>query len=164
MEFLINRDGKLCQRCGTTDDLTLDHVDNDRENHAVTNIQILCRPCNTTKNNRLRAGGNQRISVGPGDLNINKKPLEMVALINATPETQLRYLYWPAYKKWIIEKISERGSITPDEAKHAGAMAVDCSASTAYNYFKQLTSFEGSLRIIVAETGVKVAVLREGRE
>ena len=159
MDILISRDGELCQHCGATNDLTIDHVDSDFENHELTNLQILCRRCNTSKNNRLRAGRNLKIKRNPGDPGKKRKrktPLEVVDLNNATAETQLRSHYWPAYQRWIVDVINKRGSILPSEAQYEGAMAVGCSPTTAYSYFRAITSVGGAL---ADETGTKVAVL-----
>lgn len=51
---LIARDGNKCQRCGTTDKITVDHIvplarggTNDLEN-----LQLLCKLCNGVKGDR----------------------------------------------------------------------------------------------------------------
>lgn len=51
---LIERDGKYCQRCGTTEQLSIDHVvplvrggTNDFDN-----LQLLCNKCNSAKGAR----------------------------------------------------------------------------------------------------------------
>ncbi|MFJ7297510.1 HNH endonuclease [Streptomyces collinus] len=51
-QFVYERDGYRCARCGATDDLTLDHI------HpwvlggvnSAENLRTLCRPCNSSKN------------------------------------------------------------------------------------------------------------------
>ncbi|MEU6017001.1 HNH endonuclease signature motif containing protein [Streptomyces sp. NPDC047515] len=53
--FIYERDGYQCTRCGDTDDLTLDHI------HpwvlgganSADNLQTLCRPCNSSKNAKV---------------------------------------------------------------------------------------------------------------
>ena len=52
---IFNRDGKVCKNCGTTKDLTLDHiipVSKGGEN-TLDNLQVLCRSCNSKKNNKI---------------------------------------------------------------------------------------------------------------
>jgi hypothetical protein len=52
---IYERDGYKCKHCGTSNDLSLDHI------HPVTkggitsfnNLQTLCRPCNSRKGNRI---------------------------------------------------------------------------------------------------------------
>ena len=57
---LVDRDGDVCRDCHMTPEpqameLTLDHIDGDRTNHAMDNLQLLCKSCNTAKKNRLQA-------------------------------------------------------------------------------------------------------------
>lgn len=49
--LVYERDGGACLHCGTTDDLTLDHVIPWSEGGPDTypNLQTLCRPCNSRK-------------------------------------------------------------------------------------------------------------------
>lgn len=50
-DALVERDGAVCQHCGESQDLTLDHVDPDGKT-VLENLQILCRPCNSSKRER----------------------------------------------------------------------------------------------------------------
>lgn len=50
-KFVANRDGLKCTYCGTSFDLTLDHITPIKaggSNH-LDNLQILCRSCNSKK-------------------------------------------------------------------------------------------------------------------
>lgn len=50
-ELVFKRDGKFCRRCGTIDDLTIDHIFpliRGGESN-LENLQVLCRPCNSSK-------------------------------------------------------------------------------------------------------------------
>ena len=51
---VFDRDGRNCQRCGATDDLTLDHINPFARGGATTydNLQTLCRSCNSAKGTR----------------------------------------------------------------------------------------------------------------
>jgi hypothetical protein len=53
--FVFERDGHACLRCGATEDLTLDHVHPWSIGGADTpdNLQVLCRPCNSSKGDRV---------------------------------------------------------------------------------------------------------------
>ena len=64
LDTLIARDGAVCKRCGRTEWLTIDHVvpawiltDMGVSEHDTytdfDNLQILCKPCNQFKSNRL---------------------------------------------------------------------------------------------------------------
>ena len=37
-----------CNRCGTTDQLLVHHVDGDHTNNVVENLEVLCSPCHTS--------------------------------------------------------------------------------------------------------------------
>ena len=58
---LVRRDADQCRECGGTPAtlgvprLTIDHVDGDRTDDSLDNLQLLCRSCNTAKRNRLQA-------------------------------------------------------------------------------------------------------------
>jgi hypothetical protein len=53
--FVFERDGHACQHCGTSEDLALDHVHPWSIGGPDTpdNLQILCRPCNSRKGDRV---------------------------------------------------------------------------------------------------------------
>lgn len=54
-ERVYERDGYRCVRCGSADDLTLDHIIPWSKNGAdkVSNLQTLCGPCNSGKGARV---------------------------------------------------------------------------------------------------------------
>ena len=39
---------RVCENCGSTDNLCVHHKDRDRANNTAENLQILCKPCHTT--------------------------------------------------------------------------------------------------------------------
>lgn len=54
---IFERDGKFCNRCFSTDKLHLDHilpVSKNGEN-TLENLQVLCRSCNSKKNNKIES-------------------------------------------------------------------------------------------------------------
>jgi hypothetical protein len=54
---VIERDGKRCLRCRSTRDLTVDHIvpRSRGGSNDESNLQTLCRKCNSAKNNRISA-------------------------------------------------------------------------------------------------------------
>lgn len=48
---VAKRDGEFCQKCGTTEDLTLDHIEalSRGGSNDVSNLRILCRSHNSQK-------------------------------------------------------------------------------------------------------------------
>lgn len=55
MLAIIKRDGYCCAECGSTEDITVDHiVPLSREgSDELNNLRLLCRSCNSRKGNRL---------------------------------------------------------------------------------------------------------------
>lgn len=53
--FIFERDGYRCLHCGTTEDLTIDHIHPKSRGgtDAVDNLQTLCRSCNCRKGARV---------------------------------------------------------------------------------------------------------------
>lgn len=52
---VFRRDGEICKWCGATDDLTIDHIWPQvlGGGHDLDNLQVLCRPCNSSKGARV---------------------------------------------------------------------------------------------------------------
>lgn len=50
-ETVMARDGHRCVRCGSTEDLTVDHIfpQSMGGTHAITNLRCLCRSCNSAR-------------------------------------------------------------------------------------------------------------------
>ena len=58
-QFLIYRDGgEFCQHCGVGPPpdrrLDIDHINNNRDDFADSNLHLLCRICNVVKENKWR--------------------------------------------------------------------------------------------------------------
>ncbi len=58
LEAVIIRDGDICLLCleMPVRDKTLDHLNNNSNNNALSNLNLLCRSCNVAENNRARSG------------------------------------------------------------------------------------------------------------
>lgn len=50
-EFVMDRDGHACIRCGSTDSLQIDHIlpQSCGGPHVAENLRVLCRPCNAAR-------------------------------------------------------------------------------------------------------------------
>ncbi len=53
-EQVLMWDGYMCRICKSRDDLTVDHIDRDRKNNRMDNLQTLCRPCHGRKDGQAR--------------------------------------------------------------------------------------------------------------
>jgi 5-methylcytosine-specific restriction endonuclease McrA len=53
--YIYERDGYACLHCGTTTDLSIDHIHprNRGGTDATENLQTLCKPCNSRKGMRV---------------------------------------------------------------------------------------------------------------
>lgn len=86
-QAVFDRDGRACKSCGATDDLSLDHIvpRSMGGSHDESNLQTLCRRCNSAKSNReakLIVG--QSSADDPG----NKPPLNPDSL-NLIPDSSV---------------------------------------------------------------------------
>lgn len=55
-EYIYSRDGNKCLQCGSSDNLTIDHIVPialGGKNH-INNYQTLCQPCNLAKGKKIR--------------------------------------------------------------------------------------------------------------
>ena len=52
---ILERDGRYCRQCGTTEDLSIDHIIPERLGGTLDpdNLQVLCRSCNSRKGARV---------------------------------------------------------------------------------------------------------------
>jgi len=55
---LIERDGCYCQKCGTTENITIDHIMPVimGGKNLISNLQLLCRSCNSRKGAKMEDG------------------------------------------------------------------------------------------------------------
>jgi len=53
-ELVLARDENRCVECGSKQDITVDHIDQDRTNNSFENLQTLCRPCHGRKDGQTR--------------------------------------------------------------------------------------------------------------
>lgn len=72
---VIERDHSQCQSCGATENLTLDHIipQSKGGTHDEANLRVLCRSCNSSKNNKLASSMVESTSVqGRSDVDSTK--------------------------------------------------------------------------------------------
>lgn len=77
---LCKRDGyrcKMCKRSGADEKLTIDHIVQIRDggSHDLTNLQLLCQPCHSIKDNPSHSKGYKlfEIAFEKAGINIKKK-------------------------------------------------------------------------------------------
>jgi hypothetical protein len=58
---VFGRDGNTCVYCGTSEDLTLDHVDPGLRQSTEDNLVVACRACNARKGDRTPKKAGMRV-------------------------------------------------------------------------------------------------------
>ena len=63
-KWLYDNQGSMCLSCGSPDDITVDHVEPVSKGgaHDVSNMQILCRSCNSRKGTKSTDYRNKKAS------------------------------------------------------------------------------------------------------
>lgn len=122
--ILEKRQGKICIMCNKEKpkELFIDHIDNNNSNNDITNLQLLCRSCNTKKNH-------PRI-IEP-------------TLRNASPEFLAGKKNYRKAKKYVTGLLldpNEHGALLLDVLIDDVANYVDCSQTQVKNYIKKMCS------------------------
>jgi len=169
--YLCLRDGEKCAACGITPEelkkldhnpttrntLDIDHIDNNRQNNAESNFQLLCRTCNVAKENKSRRGRAKLPSVSCvcecADTRVMK---EAIPYAEASPEMRANAQYEISFRTWVLNYIREHGHIGKVDAINAGAELCGCNPSTSGRYLAKLTSLVGPLRESKDRTGAMV--------
>lgn len=180
--FLALRDGEVCQACRGEPPLVpldIDHINGDPTLWDTTNLQFLCRPCNTSKENKARArlrripeastfGDIQRPGVGTRERErISDSPItriikEAVDYQMGSAEMRANHHFEEPYRSWVIAAVREHGHLSKDEAINAGAELVGCNPTTAKKYLAKLTSSAGPLQEGTDMVRGTVIIPREG--
>jgi len=59
--LVLERDGYQCVECGSVLRLSVDHINRDRSNNAMENLQTLCLPCHGRKDGIAGWSNGQRV-------------------------------------------------------------------------------------------------------
>ena len=173
---LKERDGPYCRSCGVVEaeldgPLTIDHIDEDRDNWSEANLELLCRPCNTRKSDRLRPRRARKVAGVSGDLwggegegkGVRGRKLAFDAT-NGSPELQANSMYEPLFRQWLLNLVGFQGAVLVMDALDGGSEFVGCSPNTAVRYLRKITSITGPLRKTTDEMGIPIVVLRAADE
>lgn len=82
---ILKRDGNKCRRCGSSDNLEIDHVIplSKGGRHDEDNFQTLCRTCNRKKSNKFGFGKFFKIGVDPGYILINPEMVDYMSSVTS---------------------------------------------------------------------------------
>lgn len=148
--MLVARDGEYCNICGrvgSTKSLIIDHIDNDKRNNKLENLQLLCRRCNYMKNPRGKS-----------------KPLNAHSDIQAplpSVEIALSKKYKATFYPWLYRLISECGRVARRDILDAGAEVTGAGQQAIDRYLRACSSFEGMYEEIEID-GVIYIQFRKG--
>ncbi len=178
-DLCVQRDGLRCRKCEekpkTNRGHTIDHVDEDPTNNAEdgSNFQLLCRSCNTAKQNSLRALlARERSEQLPLTESVaDARPVNGVVQRRVTAKStkeegrgeggreealeddkgSAEFRKSKRSKRIIrvrIEQELQRGErLTMAEIKYSGAAWADCSPKVVAEYLKTWTSKGGHLDV-----------------
>lgn len=110
---ILERDGQ-CMQCQSKEDLTLDHIipRSLGGSHDESNLQTLCRKCNSSKNNKLLSSSQHRANIEP-----TKAPIASPYPSSLLPDSPIPFIETPIpislglkVKNWdILRVISDKG-------------------------------------------------------
>lgn len=153
--YLVLRDGEQCARCyeiPTTQNtlfgtLDIDHIDGDPTNWNKDNLRLLCHRCNVILENQARVPPSDKrereAREGKPGTRVSR---QVVSYKEGSTEMQANFLFELDFRKWILEKVRERGGYPKQDAIAAGAEVVGCSPTTTAKYLAKLLSSEGPLQ------------------
>lgn len=144
--------------------LEIDHVNEDKNDWRLENLQLLCKSHNVGKSNRLRprrsknrVSGDLCVCVCSGDqkcricrLGKEGQPgtrigKTVVDYAHGSPEMQASGFYELAFRDWVLRTLRGTDHVEKEDLIHSGAEIVGCSSSTAERYLRKLTSSAGPL-------------------
>ncbi len=182
-KHLAALDGEHRTKCAKTPDelthtLEIDHVDENKFNDALENLQFLCKPCNAGKQNRSRArhrtaspGGKSKDTETPEFPSAKKRREERTSAhglqlqrrlednSDLTP-LQASRVNRPKFQSWLEQQLSVTEMLPWLEIVDAAAYEVSCSQASATNYLKAMTSFVGPLERFQSDDGVLMVRFR----
>ena len=119
--------------------LDLHHIDNLSSNNKLSNLTLLCRPCNVKDGKENKRSGKS--------VCVREKSSDSVDCSEASPEMQRNEKIEVPYRNWVMGLIlrSERKEMLKVTALHGGAEEFECSSVTLARYLKKMTSAYGQL-------------------
>lgn len=149
--YLVLRDGEICAECTnaptTFYGLDIDHIDGNIHNKEESNLRLLCRRCNVSRENKRRAHSPSRQRESERVIEIPRTRVVKSAVVyhSGSVEMQANLLFEIDYRSWLFSYLQQNEFISKKEAINAGAEFVGCNPSTSAKYLSKLTSLYGPL-------------------
>jgi hypothetical protein len=171
--LLENQHGK-CANCDIHErdtpgqKLTLDHLDNDRSNNNFNNLQLLCRPDNTSKENRHRTElrmaqllnghkkghTNGHVPQGSSEREREKLSDEGIGLRGVLDyqrgsiEMQANDWYEPVVIQYLAQRVNQDRQADYADTVNAAAELAGCNPTTVKRYLDKKASSVGQYEIV----------------
>lgn len=181
---LVIRDGEECSNCHKKPSpavsaasyppkkrvvLEIDHIDGNKHNWSPSNLQLLCKSCNVTKENQARGERRKRPSAVNERERLEGLPgtriaREFISFAEDAPATmQANALYELSFRAWILGQLEASEAIDKKEAVRSGAEVAGCSPTTTARYLEKLVSAVGPLEEVIDSLGVTLVRFKQGR-
>ena len=161
VDFLIQRDGTQCRRCGSSIDdsrkcrghaIELDHINGDRSDYAAENLQLLCKSCNSSKGTSTSSPPSDRTVQGAIHTCVQTCISDERSRIkhefhfeHGTPQMQMNQFAEPIFRDWLAGYMAEHGSITKKEAIRSGSAVSGASSASIPRYLDPLIAEVGGI-------------------
>jgi len=142
---ICKRDSFMMIYSGQDDVFMIDHIDNNNNNNSITNIQILCRSCNTKKNNP------------------NTEPFERKPTIEYRVSKKNLF----RARKYIAGRINDpvnNSALPIEELVNDLAEFLDCSQQAIKNYLAKFCSKQHGIYTVENRNGDDYLVYKNDEE
>jgi hypothetical protein len=132
--------------------LEVDHLNEDKSDNRPENLQLLCKTCNVTKQNRARSNRPSDLSVcvrermraeGCSGTRVAKA---VVNYGSGSAEMQAAQMYELPFRRWLMGILRSTDFVGKEDAIYSGAEITGASITTVDRYLKKLTSSAGPLK------------------
>lgn len=169
------RDGPRCQWGGSLPSVPMgheiDHKDNNKDNDALPNLQLLCKSCNVTKRNKVAAGrstalptgwvcrlstevnGKKPVELNPSDLRERERvktedigsQKEALGYCGGDVNFKANDAFEEKARWWVISYLKSHDYIGEAQAKNSMAEFAGCNPQTTQRYLDKMASLVGPL-------------------
>ena len=185
---LRERDGECCVWCEKQPpevSLEIHHINGNKRDHRLGNLQFLCLSCNRKESGQRRARWaasaklqgsppRQGLARNPSDLreggegkNPSQWPhdatLEVRDLVDfqaGSPEMAANDLFEPRFRDWVRDQLSAGRALSKRVAIYEGAEVVGCAAKTTREYLEKMLTLAGDLEEIRGPLRQRIVIFR----
>jgi hypothetical protein len=157
--ILAQKYGEYCRICGEQGDintLVIDHINNKNSCNELSNLELLCKSCNSIKNPRSRSK-NKILS----PVCVDEWELPRVK----TAEMEKNSIVEPFFRRWLYSNLLKDGKIEYKLMIDSGAEAAHGSQEAIKRYIRKIISPSGWAETVKDEHGnIFVRLKKEWRK